>query len=118
MRSYAGQMIFTGPGNPVMSDVVVVEIVLALPEVESIIAVTLDSGATASDALEQSGIYKRFSDLGLHDLPIGIWGRVVDRDYVLKTGDRIELYRPLQIDPREARRIKVRDRVPVPFESR
>jgi len=111
-------MTFTEPGKPVMSDVVFVEIVLALPEVESIIAVTLDAGATASDALEQSGIYNRFSNLGLHDLPLGIWGRVVDRDYVLKNGDRIELYQPLQIDPREARRIKGRDRDPVPFESR
>jgi len=101
-----------------MSDAVIVEIVLALPEVESIVVVTLDPGATASEALAQSGIYERFSDHDLQDLPIGIWGRVVERDHVVKNGDRIELYRPLQVDPREARRLKGRDRDPGSFESR
>ena len=37
-------------------------------------------------------------------LEIGVWGRVVEPGYRLKSGDRVEIYRPLEIDPRDARR--------------
>ena len=83
---------------------IVVEIAIALSDVQELIAVTLESGTTVSSALEQSGIYDRFAGRGLRSLPAGIWGRRVDHGRIVKNGDRVELYRPLQIDPREARR--------------
>ena len=43
----------------------------------------------------------------LDRLQAGVWGRPVDRSHVLIDGDRVELYRPLAMDPREARRLKV-----------
>lgn len=87
-----------------MSDEVVIEVVFARPDVQALLIVSMEQGATANDALERSGIYDRFPDDDLRALPIGIWGRRVGPDYVLGNGDRIELYRPLQIDPREVRR--------------
>ena len=67
-------------------------------------ALTLAEGATVSDAIEQSDMAKHFPDADLDALQVGIWGRVVSREQPLNDGDRVELYRPLQRDPREARR--------------
>ncbi|MDH3334917.1 MAG: RnfH family protein [Gammaproteobacteria bacterium] len=39
-------------------------------------------------------------------LQTGLWGQPVDRDRLVKDGDRVELFRPLEMDPREARRLK------------
>jgi len=87
-----------------MAAEILAEVVVALADVQSITAVKLSSGATVRDALERSGIYDRFADEGLRKLPVGIWGKLVSPDQIVSNGDRIELYRPLQIDPKEARR--------------
>ena len=81
-----------------------VEVVFAVPERQELIAVNLDAGATARDAVRESGIAERFPDQDLDSLRLGIWGRPVDDDEALAEGDRVEIYRPLLIDPREARR--------------
>jgi putative ubiquitin-RnfH superfamily antitoxin RatB of RatAB toxin-antitoxin module len=41
-------------------------------------------------------------------LPVGVWGRKARLDHVLREGDRVEIYRPLQIDPKLARRERFR----------
>lgn len=87
-----------------MTDEIVAEIVIALADVQKIVTVTLEPGTSVRDALKQSGISNQFPDQGLEQLPIGIWGKLVSGDQIVKNGDRIELYRPLQIDPKEARR--------------
>lgn len=40
--------------------------------------------------------------------PCGVWGKRVAEDYLLRAGDRVEIYRPLQADPKEARRRRAR----------
>lgn len=87
-----------------MNHEIVVEIAFALPGVQALTSVALKPGSTVADALEQSGIYDREGGRGLRSLPAGIWGRRVDRHQIVSNGDRIELYRSLQIDPKEARR--------------
>ncbi len=87
-----------------MSDGISVEVVFGLADKQELLTVSLPPGATAQDAIEQSGIRERFAGIDTRDLPIGIWGRVVARDARLEDGDRVEIYRPLEIDPREARR--------------
>jgi len=62
----------------------------------------LERGATVADALRLSGIGERFDNLDLSR--IGVFGRVVDPATPLRDGDRVEIYRPLRIDPKEARR--------------
>lgn len=70
--------------------------------------VTLDlqRGATVADALEQSKIVELHPET--KGLPVGIYSKQVTLDTVLKTGDRVELYRPLSLDPKEKRRLRAR----------
>jgi putative ubiquitin-RnfH superfamily antitoxin RatB of RatAB toxin-antitoxin module len=81
-----------------------VEVVFALAEKQQLSAVSLPRGATVADAIAGSSISKAFPGENLEQLNVGIWGRVVTRDYVLSDGDRVEIYRALELDPRDARR--------------
>jgi hypothetical protein len=66
-------------------------------------------GSTVADALEMSKIAAAFPDAAIAHLPTGIWGRPVERDQTLAEGDRVEVYRELEIDPKEARRLRALD---------
>lgn len=82
-----------------------VEIMYITPEHKPIqLALELESGATVSDALILSGIYQSYPET--KTLPIGIYAKLVPLDTVLKAGDRMEIYRPLALDPKETRRKK------------
>ena len=81
-----------------------VELVLATAERQVLLAMQVASGSTAADVIAQSGIHKEFPEVHAEELELGVWGKLVARDYVVQGGDRIELYRALRIDPREARR--------------
>lgn len=82
-----------------------VEVAYALPEKQKIIAVTVASGCTALQAVEQSGICHVFADIDLATAKMGVFSHLIaePHTYVVKAGDRIEIYRPLLIDPKEAR---------------
>lgn len=67
----------------------------------------LPVGATLAQALQASGVLQRHG-LEANFLPAGIWGRRASPDTRLRSGDRVELYRPLQCDPKEARRLRHR----------
>jgi putative ubiquitin-RnfH superfamily antitoxin RatB of RatAB toxin-antitoxin module len=83
-----------------------IEVVYALPEGADVSVLELPAQATVSDALAASGIAERHPGIALSRL--GIFGRRVDRDTRLTEGDRVELYRPLALDPKEARRERAR----------
>ena len=83
-----------------------VEVVFALPERQRLQSVELPDGSTVADAIKSSGIADTFPGIDLEELQAGIWGRPAGRTCSLRDGDRVELYRPLEIDPREARRLK------------
>ena len=68
----------------------------------------LAPGATVADALRESGLQARHPGLALEALPVGIWGAFCDRSDALRDRDRVELYRPLRVDPKEARRRRQR----------
>ena len=87
-----------------MSATISVEVAFALPQRQELLTVELPLGATAEDAIVESGIYDRFPGIDLGALAIGVWGRPVEPHKPLRDGDRVELYRDLEIDPREARR--------------
>jgi putative ubiquitin-RnfH superfamily antitoxin RatB of RatAB toxin-antitoxin module len=67
----------------------------------------LAEGATLTEALRASGLAERHG-LAAETLDAGIWGRVQPPQTVLRDGDRVELYRPLTVDPKEARRQRYR----------
>lgn len=81
-----------------------IEIVFAMPGRQELISLTVDPDTTVETAISLSAIGDRFPDEDLSSYQAGIWGKLVDRDHPLEDGDRLELYRPLLIDPRDARR--------------
>ena len=87
-----------------MAERISVEVCFAEPGRQSLVTVQLDAGATVAQAIAASGVATRHPDHDVEELPAGIWGRLVERSQVLNAGDRVEIYRELGIDPREARR--------------
>lgn len=87
-----------------MTDPIEIELVYASATRQRLLSIQADAGATVAEVISQSDIDLDFPDENIDDLAVGIWGKLVDRDHIVRDGDRIELYRPLQIDPREARR--------------
>lgn len=75
------------------------------PRLVLTLSISLPPGSTVADALRASG-WLEAHGLGLDTLRCGVWGRVQPLDHVLRDGDRIELYRPLTVDPKEARRLR------------
>jgi len=73
-------------------------------------ALTLPVGSTVGAALQASGLVQRWPDMDLSAAAVGVWGRLQALDHVLRDGDRVEAYRPLQVDPKEARRKRQRAR--------
>jgi putative ubiquitin-RnfH superfamily antitoxin RatB of RatAB toxin-antitoxin module len=65
--------------------------------------------ATALDAIRASGLFERHPELGLGEPLIGIWGRACAPGTLLADGDRVEIYRPLTMDPNEARRLRAKN---------
>lgn len=65
---------------------------------------TLPAGSTARDALLASDLTARYPDLDWPALAHGLWGRACEWDQQLQDGDRLELCRPLTVDPKVARR--------------
>ncbi len=69
------------------------------------VSLELPEGSTLRDALSASGLCQRHA-LQEGTLLFGVWGRVQPPDRTLRERDRVELYRPLQVDPKEARRLR------------
>lgn len=85
-------------------DAVRVEVVFALPGRQELVSLELPAGATVAQAVEASGLAEKFPEQDLSRCAIGVWGHVAERDRRLRDGDRVEIYRPLLLDPQEARR--------------
>lgn len=83
-----------------------VEVAYALPERQAIIPLQVLPGTTALQAAQRSGIVERFAGLDLENARLGVFGKVVAADQVLQEGDRVEIYRPLKADPKEARKAR------------
>lgn len=81
-----------------------VEVVYAKPDKQTLLTVSLSENCTVAEAILQSGILTQFSELNLETLAVGIFSTPCALDRIVKNGDRIEIYRPLQHDPKEARR--------------
>jgi putative ubiquitin-RnfH superfamily antitoxin RatB of RatAB toxin-antitoxin module len=80
------------------------------PGVAVEVGVELDAGATALDAIRASGVLQRFAEIDVSTQSIGVWGRICALDAPLADGDRVEIYRPLAVDPKEARRRRAKKR--------
>lgn len=81
-----------------------VEVAYALADKQVILKLDLETGATAEQAILQSGVLELFPEIDLTKSKIGIFGKLSKVSVELKTGDRVEIYRPLIADPKEVRR--------------
>lgn len=72
------------------------------------VTIELPLGATLGEAIRASGVAQRHPALDLEAATVGIWGRVQPGGTVLRERDRVEIYRPLTVDPKEARRLRYR----------
>ncbi len=70
-----------------------------------LVQLTLAANATVADALRQSGLLERHA-LHLPDLRVGVWCKARELNAPLRERDRVEIYRPLTVDPKEARRLR------------
>lgn len=86
------------------ADTITVTVACAEAELQTVLTITLPAGATAADALARSGIFARHPRLDPAACAVGIHGREVEPGRALADGDRVEVLRPLEEDPRARRR--------------
>ncbi|KIO48868.1 RnfH family protein [Nitrosospira sp. NpAV] len=86
-----------------------IEVVYALPDNQLMRRLSLPAGATARQAVALSGIISLCPEIDLSQNKLGVFGKLVKADAILRDRDRVEIYRPLAVDPREARRKRTED---------
>lgn len=88
-----------------MSEQIEIEVVYGLAHKQKLLSLKVEQGTTVRQGAELSGLDKEFPDLNIAESKLGIFGKTVRNPdtEVLKEGDRIEIYRPLIIDPKAAR---------------
>lgn len=89
-----------------MSDAYLQVTVVYSPEARKVAEVSLAIPAPnrVLDALQRSGLLTQFPEIDRCDIAVGIWGRKTKLDELLRDQDRVEVYRPLRVDPKVARR--------------
>lgn len=96
----------SNPANALLE----VEVVYASPDRQRLIGLRVPLGTTALEAVRRSGILEEFPEIDMGEASFGIFSRPLDgrsnpaaEDYLLQPHDRVEIYRPLLIDPKQAR---------------
>jgi len=87
-------------------DTIVVEVAYALPHRQLVHSLRLPRGTTAIEAARLSDIAGQFDGLDLDNMTLGIFGQIVAHGRPLRDGDRVEVYRPLTVDPKEVRKAR------------
>jgi len=80
-----------------------VEVIYATADNQHIVRVPRTQGLTAGEAAERSGLIASNPEVGARSYVLGIFGMQIQPSYVLEAGDRVEILRPLQTDPRQMR---------------
>ncbi|MCF6254134.1 MAG: RnfH family protein [Thiomicrorhabdus sp.] len=88
-----------------MAKTVNIEVAYGLPDEQFLYTEQVSEGCTVIDALKQSTLLAEFPSLNIDK--VGVFGKLVTHEMVLRAGDRIEVYRPLKADPRDRRRKQV-----------
>jgi len=97
-------------GDPGASGSFTVEVVYCLPEKQTRVVLQVALGCSAGTAIKSTNLPVQFGFRldGEETAPIGIFGKQITADTLLKPGDRVEIYRPLLLSPTEARRLRAR----------
>lgn len=91
-----------------MNKLIHVEVAYASVKQQQVIAIEVPEGSTIEMAIQQSGILMLFPEIDLTKQKLGVFSKPRHLLDIVKEGDRIEIYRPLIIEPKEARRKKAR----------
>ena len=81
-----------------------VEVAYALPDQQTIVALTVAADATLQEVIQASGLLDQFPDIDLKKNKVGVFGKLGKLTDTLHAGDRVEIYRPLIADPKEVRK--------------
>ncbi len=82
--------------------------VFADPDRQEICSLSIAANTSARRAVEQSRLNEKFPEYDFRDLDLGIYSSQIPDDHLLQAGDRVEIYRPLQQSPTEARRLRAK----------
>jgi len=92
-------------------ELIIVEVAYALPNRQQLTELKVPYGTTAFEAVKQSGIVEQFPEIDLENAKMGIFGQALGtkglklpKEHVLESKDRVEIYRPLIVDPKEVRK--------------
>ena len=83
-----------------------VEVIYATDKNVEIVPLSVEPDSTVLSAINQSGIISKFPDINLDFNKVGIFSKLCNLDTVVNDGDRLEVYRPLKADPKDARRMR------------
>ena len=86
-----------------------IEVVYALPEKQVVQRINLPDGTTAEQAVKMSDILRQFPEIDLLQNKLGIYGKLIKPATILRDRDRVEIYRPLRVDPKESRRRRAKN---------
>jgi hypothetical protein len=82
-----------------------IEVVYALPREQRIVRLPHEPGMTAGEAVASSGLRVEYPEIDTQPLVLGVFGTRVAAEHVLEPGDRVEICRPLEVDPRDLRKL-------------
>ena len=88
-----------------MNDRISIEVSYAVPGAQRVLALWVPRGCPARLAAELSCMAALFPEIDVANCPLGVFGARVDDGYEMAEGDRLEIYRPLENDPMETRRL-------------
>ena len=92
----------------IMTQQISITVAYATPERQVELPVQLDAHCNISLAIKKSGILQQIPEIPFPDIEVGVWGKRLPLDGLIRDGDRVEIYRSLIIDPKEARRQRIR----------
>jgi hypothetical protein len=87
-----------------MTQQINLEVAYAKPDEQVIVPIVAQTGTTVATAIASSGILTKFPEIDLAQNKVGVFGKLVKMDTVLRDKDRVEIYRKLIADPKEVRR--------------
>lgn len=85
-----------------------VEVAYASRDTQTVVALRVPLGTTVRGAVERSGILQKHPEIDLARNKIGVFGHLVSPNQELRRDDRVEIYRPLGIDPKVSRKRRAR----------
>lgn len=90
------------------AETITIEVVYGLPDEQVLLSLAVPVGTTVREAARRSGLAARFPAIDIEHAPLGVFGKLVKDSgtRILRDGERVEIYRPLLIDPKEARRLR------------